>query len=224
MEPPKLFSAVVSSWCPSFLPLHLQLLWQKDAPHGQQYNLPVGPPMRDGSMFPCPRSLPHPPLLLPPPPPYPSMRKVLVDTSVALVMRVTMSCELAVASCPVRCWMVAERVVTVLLSATVTVARLVIFSIISASPFALFAWTNTLWPTAVFSRSSWWAKENYCLNLVQVLSFAGRRFHIFRLSVKIPVSWTSCWPAMMIFFLGFWDGCLRLRSPSHSRLDRTGLR
>ena len=66
-----------------------------------------------------------------------------MDVSVALAMRVAMSCELAVASCPVRCWMVAERVVIVLLSTAVAVARLVTSSVISASLLELFAWTNT---------------------------------------------------------------------------------
>ena len=116
--------------------------------------MPVSPPMRDGSMSPRPRPLPRPPLPRSPPPPCLSLRDALVAVSVALAARVVTSCELAVTSCLVRRSMVAERVVTVLLSAAVTLARLSIASVISAPLLALFSWLNTPCPTVVFSRSS----------------------------------------------------------------------
>ena len=74
--------------------------------------------------------------------------------SVALAVRVVTSYELAVANFLARRLMVAEKVVSVLLSATVAVAKLAITSAISASLSALFSWLNVPFPTAVFSRSS----------------------------------------------------------------------
>ena len=67
---------------------------------------------------------------------------------VALATRAATSCELAITSWLVRRLIVAERVVIVLLSAVVAVARLTIASAISASRSALFAW-----PNASFSNS-----------------------------------------------------------------------
>ena len=57
---------------------------------------------------------------------------MLVAVSVALAAMAVTSYKLAVSSWLVRCSMVAERVITVLLSATVTVARIAIASAISA--------------------------------------------------------------------------------------------
>ena len=77
-----------------------------------------------------------------------------MDVSVALAARAVTSCELAVTSCLVRRSMVAERVVTVLLSAAVTLASLAIASVISAPLLAFFSWPNAQCPTVVFSQSS----------------------------------------------------------------------
>ena len=77
-----------------------------------------------------------------------------MDVSVALSASAVTICELAVPSCLMRQSMAAESVVTVILSASVTVARLAIASVVSISLLVLFAWPNVPCLTAVFFRSS----------------------------------------------------------------------